>query len=247
MNRIASYTLIYFTLVLGMGPMLLFALFLFIGSFSLINLGLEMNKALLFDACLSLLFFCQHSIMIRRSFRGLLSGIISDDYYPAFYALASGAVLLMVMVFWQKVPNVIYTADGISYWILRVFFFGCIAGFQWGARSLGSFDALGIKRIQRLLRNRETRELPLTAKGAYRWVRHPLYFFSLLMIWSCPVLTADRLIFNILWSLWIVVATMLEEQDLIHDFGDQYRTYQTQVPMIIPYRIPRQGMAGMSS
>lgn len=247
MNRVTSYTLIYATLILGLGSLLMFTFFLFIGSFTLFDLGLDTGQALLFDACLSLFFFCQHSIMIRRPFREKLAGIIADDYYPAFYALFSGIALLMVMIFWQKVPFLVYTADGTGYWTLRIMFFLCMAGFHWGVTSLGSFDALGIKKIQRRLRNKEARDMPLTAKGAYRWVRHPLYFFSLLMIWSCPVLSADRLVFNVLWSIWIVTATVLEERDLVHDFGNQYREYQAQVPMIIPYRIPRQANPGISS
>jgi protein-S-isoprenylcysteine O-methyltransferase Ste14 len=69
-------------------------------------------------------------------------------------------------------------------------------------------------------------------------VRHPLYFFSLIMIWSCPEITMDRLLFNVLWTVWIVMATLFEEKDLVSEFGDQYRQYQAKVPMIIPYKIP---------
>src|SRR5690606_22955700 len=133
---------------------------------------------------------------------------------------ASGIALSVVLILWQKIPGPLLSADGISYWLLRVLFFVCMAGFHWVARSLGSFDALGIKQIQRRLRNKETRDMPMTVKGAYRWVRHPLYSISLLMIWSCPVLTADRLLFNVLWTAWIVAATMLEERDLVSKFGD---------------------------
>jgi methanethiol S-methyltransferase len=50
---------------------------------------------------------------------------------------------------------------------------------------------------------------------------------------------ADRLLFNILWTTWIVIAAKLEERNLVCDFGDQYREYQARVPMIIPYRFPR--------
>jgi len=242
MKRITSHVLIYSTLLLGLGSMLLFLLFLFLGSFSVVHLGLTTGQALLLDASLSVLFFCQHSIMIRRSFREKLGGFIQDGFYSAFYAMSSGIALTVMMLLWQRVPDPLASAGGISYWLLRALFFSSLAGFHWGAKSLGSFDALGIKVIKRLMRNKETRAMPLTVKGAYRWVRHPLYFFMLVMIWSCPVLTADRLLFNVIWTIWIVAATILEERDLVCDFGDQYRTYQMQVPMLIPYRIPRQSL-----
>lgn len=239
MSRFKANILIYATLTIGLGSMILFSLFLFIGSFTVIDLGLDRSQALVADALLSLLFFLQHSIMVRKGVRMGLANLIPDDYYSAFYAFSSGITLLFTMLLWQKIPGPIVTAGGVYCWMLRALFFVCIAGFHWGAKSLGSFDTLGIKKIQRSMRNKETRAMPLTVKGPYRWVRHPLYFFMLLMIWSCPVLTADRLLFNIIWSIWIVAATTLEERDLVYEFGDQYRSYQMQVPMILPYRIPR--------
>ncbi|MCE5274564.1 MAG: hypothetical protein LLG43_05445 [Deltaproteobacteria bacterium] len=60
----------------------------------------------------------------------------------------------------------------------------------------------------------------------------------LVMIRSCPDLTADRLLFDVLWSAWIFGATRLEEHDLVRDFGNQYREYQARVPMLIPLQDP---------
>jgi len=54
------------------------------------------------------------------------------------------------------------------------------------------------------------------------------------MIWSCPNASIDRLLFNILWTVWIVVATLLEERDLVNDFGEGYLDYQRKVPMLFP-------------
>jgi protein-S-isoprenylcysteine O-methyltransferase Ste14 len=79
--------------------------------------------------------------------------------------------------------------------------------------------------------------MSFVVKGPYRWVRHPLYLFMTLMIWSCPDLTADRLLFNGLWTVWIVIGSILEERDLVLEFGDVYREYQQTVPMFIPRRL----------
>ena len=76
----------------------------------------------------------------------------------------------------------------------------------------------------------------MVVRGLYRWVRHPLYLAMLMMIWSYPDLTADRLLFNVLFTGWIIVGTVLEERDLVENFGDDYRNYQRRVPMLIPYR-----------
>jgi len=72
------------------------------------------------------------------------------------------------------------------------------------------------------------------ARGPYRYVRHPLYLFMLLLIWSTPRFSTDQLLFNVLWTAWVIVGTKLEERDLLVDFGQTYRQYQASVPMLIP-------------
>jgi protein-S-isoprenylcysteine O-methyltransferase Ste14 len=104
-------------------------------------------------------------------------------------------------------------------------------------RALGVFDPFGVIPLRNYLRGRQSSSVPFVVRGPYRWVRHPLYLFLILMIWSYPDLTADRLLFNVLWTIWMVVGTVLEERDLVAAFGDAYRAYQRKVPMLIPYRI----------
>jgi protein-S-isoprenylcysteine O-methyltransferase Ste14 len=65
-------------------------------------------------------------------------------------------------------------------------------------------------------------------------VRHPLYLFMLLLIWSTPRFSTDQLLFNVLWTVWIIVGTRLEERDLLVEFGQTYREYQASVPMLMP-------------
>jgi len=240
MNRPKLNWLIYSTLVVGMGSLFLFYLFLFLGPFAPLDFGLGTGPAMVLDAGLSLFFFLQHSLMIRRGFKDRLKKFIPEVYIPVVFGLASSLPLLALILFWQKTPEVMASASGIFYWLLRGLFFAGIAGFYWGVKSLGVFDPFGVIALRRLMENRPPQTLPLKVSGPYRWVRHPLYLFSLLLIWSYPTLTYDRLLLNILWSVWMVVGTVLEERDLVHDFGDDYRTYQNQVPMLIPYKLPLQ-------
>ena len=239
MNLLKLNAIYYSTLILGLVSQILFAAFAFIGPFKIFDLGFSFNQTLLFDAGLSLLFFLQHSILVRKSVKQSLSNLIPDEFYSVFYSNTSAAALIIMTVFWQAVPQTIAAADGVYYWMLRVLFIISIAGFYWGVKSLGSFDPFGTKKIRYLIYKKELKPLPMTVKGAYRWIRHPLYFFMTLMIWSYPELTIDRMLFNAAFTIWIIIGTMMEERDLVSCFGDQYRKYQAKVPMIIPYRIPR--------
>jgi protein-S-isoprenylcysteine O-methyltransferase Ste14 len=121
-------------------------------------------------------------------------------------------------------------------WLLRAVYFLSLAGFTWSLLSLGEFDPFGIIPILNYLRGTRKPAMPLTVCGPYRLVRHPLYILLILMIWSYPNLTLDRLLFNVLCTAWMVLGTLFEERDLVATFGDDYRKYQQQVPMLIPYR-----------
>jgi len=237
-KRYTAYITIYSAIFLGWSSLAVFAVFLFFGALPVVNLGMNDTTTILFDTALSFLFFIQHSILVRKSFRRRTTRFIPEEYYKAFYAITSGMVLLTIIVLWQKTAYSLPVMEGFMRWPFRLLFMISIAGFIWGKRSLTHFDSFGIRSLKNHLRGREPRQTPFTARGAYRWVRHPLYLFALLMIWSSPDLTADRLLFNLLWTLWIATGAVFEERDLVDEFGDEYREYQQKVPMLIPVKFP---------
>jgi len=228
-------------ILVGMS-LLLFMIFLFLGSFNLLDLRFNESGILWFDAGLSLLFFIQHSGMIRKPFRRWLVRFISEDYAGAIYAIVSGIVLLLVILLWQTSTQTIITTSGLHRWSLRAVSILSLLGFYWAIKALRFFDPFGLRPIFNRLRGRNPKPMPIAVAGPYHWVRHPLYFFMILMIWSCPDLTRDRLLFNLLWTVWIVIGSYFEEIDLVVEFGDTYRKYQTRVPMLVPLlKWPKRG------
>jgi protein-S-isoprenylcysteine O-methyltransferase Ste14 len=75
----------------------------------------------------------------------------------------------------------------------------------------------------------------LVTRGFYRWVRHPLYFFSLVIFWLMPIMTDLSLAFIMASTLYFIVGTIPEERKLVKIFGEGYRQYQQDVPRIIPW------------
>lgn len=234
-SRAAIYVLLMLTYLFGVLSLLLWLMFLFHGSMNLVNLGLGETAAFCLNVCLSLAFFAQHSIMIRSSSRQWMGRFVSTDYHGALYTIASGIVLMSLVVFWQRSGHTWVVLQGIPRLLAHGVFLLSFVGFNWGTRALGTFDMFGTAPIVRHLRSEDPPpSIPFTIRGPYRWVRHPLYLFCLLMIWSCPDLTLDRLLYNVLWTGWIIVGTVLEERDLTACFGESYRNYQRKVPMLIP-------------
>jgi protein-S-isoprenylcysteine O-methyltransferase Ste14 len=76
----------------------------------------------------------------------------------------------------------------------------------------------------------------LVTSGPYRWVRHPFYFTTALVMFSVFLLTANWLIgvacFAVLFML--AIRTPKEEQVLIERFGQQYLDYMATTGRFIP-------------
>lgn len=238
MNRLAAYCVIALATVLGGGSLLLFGAFLITGPFTIIRFDASEARLLIWNGALSMLFFIQHSGMMRASFRTWLSSAIPRHYHGASYAIASGIVLTIVILLWQTSQTVLFSIQGPLQVLPRAVSLLAIAGIIWGVHALRSFDAFGRIPIVVHLRGEQLRAPGFVLQGPYLWVRHPLYFFTLVLIWSTPDLTSDRLLFNVLWSFWIVLGSYLEEKDAVAEFGERYRRYQKIVPMLLPWRGP---------
>ncbi len=234
-NQATVYLVIFLATVSGGGSLIIFGAFLIAGPFAVIHLNVAEPQALLWDGFLSAAFFLQHSGMIRSSFRTWLSSLIPARCYSATYAIASGAVLTAVILLWQPSHTTLFDVQGILLLPFRAAFLLAIAGFVWGVRALGTFDPFGRTAILSHLNDKQHAP-SLVVRGPYLWIRHPLYFFTLVFIWATPSLSLDRLLFNVLWTFWIVLGSCLEEKDLVAEFGESYRHYQDTVPMLIPWR-----------
>ncbi len=75
---------------------------------------------------------------------------------------------------------------------------------------------------------------PLVKSGFYRWVRHPLYLFGLLIIWLTPIMTVNMLAVIGTLTVYIFVAVRFEEVRLEREFGAEYRTYRAHTPLLVP-------------
>ena len=238
-NSSTAKTLVFAGNVIGGTSLLAFAIFLFRGPVQFVDLARTDAGALAVNAILSLGFFVQHSGMVRRSTRDRLAAFLPRYLHGVVYSMVSGLTLIAVVGSWQPTEWIVVLI-GVPYRLaLRALYVAAVLSFVWGIRALGSFDGFGVRPVRAHLRGEPVRELPLSIRGPYRWVRHPLYTMVLVMIWSNPDLTGDRLFFNITWTVWIVIGNILEERDLVRDFGEDYNRYRELVPMLIPWRFTR--------
>jgi len=160
--------------------------------------------ALAWDAFLSLVFFAQHSGMVRRPFRARLARVLPAATTAPVTAISSGLTLTLVLVLCSastfRVPP-----RGAARWSRR--------GSRGARRPPSScssgyavrrtIDFIGLRRILAHLRGAVPRVEPFFVDGPYRWVRHPPVRVHPRAAVDPAEMMADGLLLSILWSGWI--------------------------------------------
>lgn len=238
MTRYQKYkTLSWLSVIIGSVSLMLFFHFVLFGPMEPIKLNLSDPKVIIFNFLLSALYFTQHSVMIRKKIRGIIEKYLPNESFYSFHSIFSGVLLGATVLLWQQTDFVIFSAKESFRYLFSFITIISIIGLLWSIISLTDFDHFGRKQISNYLANRKPQKQVFVLRGPYKITRHPFYFFILVMIWCYPVMTTDRLLFVIFWTSWVILGIRLEEKDLVKEIGNDYREYQKNVPMLIPYRV----------
>lgn len=74
---------------------------------------------------------------------------------------------------------------------------------------------------------------PLRLAGFHRYVRHPWYFFGLVVLWTRDLHLAGFLS-ALAITAYLVVGSRLEERKLVAAYGEAYTAYRRRVPGLVP-------------
>ena len=171
---------------------------------------------------------------VTRWFRGHLG-----EYY-AFFRLGYNLLALLTLVpllLWSEAMP--YPPFLVWRWPYTV-----LAGVLWlaaavlavgGLRTyaLGEFGGLTQIRRWREGQGDDTEPRALSRGGILGVVRHPWYLAGLIVLWTRNLAPQD-LVTSVLLSVYLVLGAHWEERKLITEFGEVYRHYQRQVPMLLP-------------
>ena len=179
----------------------------------------------------SLLHSLLASLRVKRWARRVLGAKV-DRWYRLVFNTISGLTVLPMLAFLALLPDrTLYIVPSLWRWMMVGLQGGCVVVLLW---TLLQTDALHFVGLRQLLAKRPRQSGILQIRGMYCYVRHPLYFFSLILIWLVPVMTANLLTLYILIALYFYIGSIHEEARLVDEFGESYVDYQRRVPRLIP-------------
>jgi methanethiol S-methyltransferase len=240
---VACYCVFFFTLLYAIG---------FLGNFAVpksIDSGTEgsMLRALLIDGALLALFALQHSIMARPAFKRVWTRLVPVPVERSTYVLFSSAALLLMFWLWQPIGGIVWSVtSGAATALTYSLYAAGLLIVLLSTFMINHFDLFGLRQVYLFLIGRQYTHIEFRTPFFYRYVRHPLYVGWLFTFWAAPVMTVAHLFFAVMTTAYILVAIRLEEADLTTAYGEKYRQYQQDVPMLIPALSSREARAQYS-
>jgi methanethiol S-methyltransferase len=99
---------------------------------------------------------------------------------------------------------------------------------------INHFDLFGLRQVWLHFRGQDYTALPFHTPMLYGHVRHPLYVGWFLAFWMTPTMSLGHLFFAGVLTAYMVIASKVEERDLVDHFGRIYEDYQRTVPAFVP-------------
>ena len=155
-----------------------------------------------------------------------------DRYYRLIFVLLAVVTLLPVLALVALLPSR-------SLWVIPSPWLYLTLAIQFLAlillvATVLDTDLMAFAGLRQALRPRQKHEDQLVVSGFYRFVRHPLYFFSIILFWLYPFMTDLTLAFFLAATLYFMIGTIPEERKLLATFGESYEKYRQEVPWMFP-------------
>ncbi len=195
----------------------------------------ELAPSLIIDVVLLGVFAVQHSLMARPFFKKAWTKVVPQSIERSTYVLLASLALILLYSQWRPLPDAVWTVGGVWGGILLAVSFAGFGIVLISTFLVSHFELFGLSQVYTRFRNREPAQPHFVTPWFYKVIRHPIYFGFIVAFWATPNMTQGHLLFAVATTGYIFIGILLEEHDLVGFFGDRYRTYRTQVPMIVPF------------
>jgi len=182
-----------------------------------------------------ILYYTTHSLLANKSVKCILTKYIAPKWYRIGFNLFAIVSLIPVAFTYKIVDKKMLFESGMTNQLIGGFM-AIIGAFLLKKAmknyALGEFSGIA------QFKNQGSKIIgELNTKGFNQYVRHPLYFASLFIFWGLLLAIPNTgiLTITLVSTAYLILGTKLEEQKLVHEFGEAYQTYQKEVPMLIPF------------
>jgi len=182
------------------------------------------------DALLAMQFAAPHSLLLMPPIRKFLGKWIIREFYPLFYCVVTCINLLITISFWRSSGTVLWELSGVASLLVQVGFYASWIALIYSLNLSGFGTQTGLPQWWHWFRRRPLPNPEFKPRGAYLWLRHPVYLSFAGLIWFTQTMTLDHAILTGFWTMYTLFGGFLKDLRMAHYLGDVYRDYQQRVP-----------------
>ncbi len=182
-----------------------------------------------------IVYFTIHSILAGTTAKGWVVRHwphLMPVYRLSYNAIALVLLLVPVTLIYQINGEYWWRWTGAVWWVANGVALMAGLAFLWSLRYYDGATFVGWRQASRGLPRAEDPGA-LQLSPFHRIVRHPWYFFGLVILWTRDMNT-PFLVSAITITLYLWVGSRLEERKLVYYYGEAYREYRKRVPGLIP-------------
>lgn len=181
-----------------------------------------------------LLYGAIHSFMANNYFKNLAAKMLGK--YFRFYRLIYNILAVVLLV---PVLGIQFSTEKEVLWQVSIYqpIIGKFIS-VWGAILIATaLQGYDLREFSGLDFNKNQEKNEFKNDGLLKYMRHPIYFGVLLLVWGMFIADASirSLTGAVAVTIYLFVGIYFEEKKLIEVFGEKYKRYQQDVPMLIPF------------
>jgi protein-S-isoprenylcysteine O-methyltransferase Ste14 len=188
--------------------------------------------AVVWNTVLFSVFALHHTLFARSGLRSWVQQRLATLERSAYVWVAS-LLFILVCALWRPVPGVLWQVYELPAVVLRGLH---VVGIVLAIASAAAIDIWELAGVKQVYSRPSQSEAPnargqeeFKTTGPYGLVRHPIYLGWFLIVFAVPHMTATRLVFAVVSSIYVLMAIPLEERSLLVTTGGSYERYRKKV------------------
>lgn len=187
------------------------------------------HPSIVLDAGLALLFAIPHSVLRLPRVQKAIGQRIGRQFYGVFYCAVTCLTLWVVFASWQSSERLIWNLHDAARLATSAAFHLSWVALAYSLCLTGLGYQTGYTEWNSWRRRAALPRRQFVPRGAYLWLRHPVYLSFAGLVWFNPQMTTDRLLLAVVWTIYLAVGSYLKDERLAFYMGGEYRRYQARV------------------
>lgn len=183
----------------------------------------------LVDLALAVGFVIPHSILLAPPTQRWLRTVMPGGLLGCVHCTVTCVTLLVQFQLWGRSETYLWNATGAAESVIRVAFYACWLALFYSLWLTGLGYQTGLTQWWYWARQVKPPKREFVTRGAYRWMRHPVYLSFLGLIWFTPQMSLDHAILTTVWTIYIYAGSYFKDLRLMHYIGQPYQDYAKQV------------------